>query len=188
MRSKSSFLNLWVAAFSVNFFFQLYRGSTQDIAIFTIALVLLILESSNYLNWIPEFKTLRNSRLNFVLLTFVSLYLLFTKRGAFATIWVFIGLFVFLFWDLWRRDNGEKIELNKKQRRSSEVWAILGIALCFWELITFVLASISKDDNSYPTISVLISPHLDGLIGRAIFIICWAALGFILINDWKEPK
>ena len=172
----------------MNFFFQLYRGSKQDIAIFTVALILLVLESTNNLNWLPEFKGLRKSRVNLFALIAMSLYLLFTKRGAPLTIWIFILFFIFMFLDLWRRHNGEKRKLTFAQEKSAQIWAMLGIALCFWELITFVLATISKDDYSYPTISVLIAPHLDALIGRAIFIVAWLLFGFLLLKDWREPS
>ena len=189
MKSKAfDGLSWWSAVSGVNFLFQIYRGSLQDIIIFTIAWILIILESSHYLDWIPEFKKLRKLSLNKYLLIAFSLYLLFTKRETPLTIWIFAALFIYLFLDLWRRDNGEKSKLSPTEIKSARAWGGIGIILCFWELLAFVLASISKDDYSYPTISVLIAPHLDGLIGRGIFIIAWAAVGFLIINDWREPE
>ena len=189
MKSKAfDSLSWWSAAFGVNFLFQIYRGSPQDIIIFTIAWILIILESTHYLDWIPEFKNLRKLQLNKYLLIGVSLYLLFTKRETTLTIWIFAALFVYLFFDLWRRQDGETTKMSASEIKSARAWSGIGIILCFWELLAFVLASISKDDYSYPTISVLIAPHLDGLIGRGIFIIAWAAVGFLIINDWREPE
>lgn len=187
-RNIFSSLSWWSAVFGFNFLFQLYRGSHQDIFIFTLALILIILESTHYLDGLPEFRKLRNSKINKYLLITISLYLLFTKRGAPLTIWFFGALFIFLFFDLWRRNDGEKRKLKPSEIKSAKSWGAIGIALCFWELIAFTAASIFKDDYSHPTISVLIAPHLDGLIGRSIFILAWAAIGFVLINDWREPS
>lgn len=178
----------WILAFAFNFVFQIYRGSLEDIIFFSIALIIMILESTKLLNWIPEFPTLRDSKANIFILIGISLYLLYTKRETPWTPWLFSIFFIFMFLDLWRREDGVQIKLTNSQIRSAKSWAVIGIALCIWELIAFVLASISKDDFSYPTISVLISPNLDGLLGRGIFIICWVALGFMLLRDWREPR
>ena len=189
MRFKFSLgFNWWSVAFVFNFIFQIYRGSREDIIFFGIALILIFLESTKYLDWIPEFKKLRDSKANIFILIGISLYLLFTKRETPLTPWLFSIFFIFMFLDLWRREDGDHIKLSGSQIKSAKSWSLIGIALCFWELIAFVLASISKDDYAYPTISVLISPNLDGLIGRGAFIICWAALGFVILKDWREPR
>ena len=174
--------------FALNYFFQLYRGSKQDIAIFTIAFILMILESTNYLDLIPEFKWMRYAKFNEIILIGFGIYLLLTRRGFPLTIWLFIALFVLMFLDLWRRFDGDGKKMSKANQKSVQAWAGIGVALCTWEFIAFVLASISKDDFSYPTISVLIAPHLDALIGRAIFIVAWILFGFLLLKDWREPS
>lgn len=93
-----------------------------------------------------------------------------------------------MFFELWRRNNGERNKMTKREIKSAKGWMLIGIALSLWELTAYVLASISKDDYAYPTISVLISPYVDQLFGRAIFLFFWVAFGFLLLNDWREPE
>lgn len=186
--AKLNSISWWSVAFAFNLLFQFYRGSLQDIVIFSIALFLIILESTHLLDWIPEFKKLRSSRLNVYLLILVSIYLLFSKRETPLNIWVFSLLFIFMFVELWRRNNGEQAKMSKKEIKSAKGWSLIGITLSLWELTAYVLASISKDDYAYPTISVLISPYVDQLFGRALFLVFWVAFGFLLLHDWREPQ
>jgi hypothetical protein len=181
-------LSWWSAAFSVNLLFQFYRGSLQDIIIFSIALLLIILESTHVLDGIPEKKSLRSSKLNYLILISVGIYLLNSERGATLNIWIFTFLFIFMFVDLWRRENGEQRKLKANEIKSAKGLAVIGIALSIWELTAYVLASIYKDDYAFPTISVLISPYVDQLHGRAIFLVFWIAFGFVLLIDWREPE
>lgn len=178
----------WSLAFAINFLFQIYRGSGQDQIIFTIALVLIFLESTNYLDWIPEFKWLRTSKINIWVLTLVSIYIFFSKPDTGLTAFIFTLLFIFFFFDLWRREDGDRAKMSGKEIGSAKIWAGIGIALCIWELLAFVLATIYKDDYSYPTVSVIFEPYLTQPFFRGIFVICWSAIGYVLIKDWREPK
>ena len=93
-----------------------------------------------------------------------------------------------MFFELWRRNNGERKKMTKREIKSAKGWTLIGVALSIWELTAYVLASISNDDYAYPTISVLISPYVDQLFGRAIFLVFWVAFGFLLLHDWREPE
>lgn len=181
-------LSWWALAFTVNFLFQLYRGSAQDTIIFTVALILIVLESTHLLDWIPEFKRLRKSKVNLVALLAVSVYIFFSKPDTTLTLLVFIALFFLMFFDLWRRDDGDGSKMKASEIKSARNWAAIGIALCIWELIAYVLASIYKDDFSFPTISVLLEPYLTEPLFRGVFVIIWAFLGWLLLKDWKEPS
>lgn len=177
----------WTIAFSVNFLFQLYRGNLQDIIIFALALTLIALESTHYLDWIPEFKSLRFSKVNIGVLALSGIYILFAKLDTNLTLWVFALIFLFMFLALWRREDGERRKLTARELRSAWSWSFIGIGLCIWELIAFVLAEVFRDDYSYPTISVLIEPYINDRPFRAIFIFLWCSGGYLLLKDWGEP-
>ena len=181
-------LSPWTSAFAVNFLFQLYRGNLQDIIIFGIALLLIIMESLHLLDWIPEFKGFRYSNLNRAILFSSGIYIFLAEPDTTLTLWVFALLFWFMFVGLWRRADGGHRQLTAKELKSAWVWSFILIALCFWELLAFVLAKINHDDYSYPTISVLVEPHINEPAFRAIFVLAWVSIGYLLIKDWQEPR
>lgn len=185
---KIKSLSPWASAFGINFLFQIYRGNVQDIIIFAVAFLLIILESTHLLDWIPEFKGFRYSNLNRALLFSTGIYIFFADPDTTLTLWVFAALFWFMFLGLWRREDGGHRKLTAKELKSAWIWAIIGIALCSWELAAFVLAEVNHDDFSYPTISVLVEPHINEPAFRAVFVLVWVSLGNLLIKDWQEPK
>ena len=186
--NKIKSLSPWASAFGLNFLFQIYRGNLQDIIIFGIAFLLIILESTHALDWIPEFKEFRFSKLNRALLFCSGIYIFLAEPDTTLTLWVFAVNFWIMFLGLWRRADGGHRQLTARELRSAWIWAFLGIALCTWELIAYVLAKINKDDYSYPTISVLVEPHINEPAFRAIFVLAWVSIGFLLIREWQEPK
>ena len=178
----------WALVFGVNFLFQLYRGNPWDQVIFTLVLIFITLESLHLFDWIPEFRKLRSARLTQVILILISLYLIFAKPAS-AITGILMPLFlIFMFFALWRKRDGEKVHLKPEEIKSAKVWAIIGVAICLWELIAYVLGSISDDTYSSPTISDLLLPEMGGIFGRAVFTIGWAFIGFLLLRDWREPK
>ena len=62
------------------------------------------------------------------------------------------------------------------------LWAIAGIAICGWELASFVLERVYPGQKSaHPAISDLLDPALDVTWGRALFIAGWLLLGLLLL-------
>ena len=177
-------VSLWIAIFFVNFIFQLYRGSGPDLIFFGLALALVVLESIGLLDWIPEFRSLRKIAIN-TLPIFGTLFI-FAKRESAIGRYLFYALFVFMFLALWRRNSGDQSNLSKREINLARSISLILILICAWEILMFTLAQIFSDDWHYPTISVLIVPYLDGLIGRTVFVLLWSALGIFLIRDWSE--
>lgn len=177
-------VSLWIAVFSVNFIFQLYRGFDPDLIYFGIALILVILESVGLLDWLPEFKRVRKVAIYF--LPSIGFFIIFIKRDNDLGRALFYLLFVVMFIALWRRMSGDESHLIKREINLAKSISFILIAICFWEILMFTLASFFSNDYLYPTLSELIVPHLDGLVGRSIFVTLWCGLGIFIIRDWDE--
>lgn len=174
----------WGLIFLINFSFQLYRGFDPDLIYFGFALALVILESAGLLNWIPEFRKVR--KLVIYLVPAIGIAILFIKRESPEGRYLFYFLFAAMFVALWRRADGDKNKLTKREVSLAKSIGAILIAICTWEVLMFALARIFNDSPAYPTLSELIVPHLDGYTGRSIFIILWVALGIFIIRDWDE--
>ncbi len=106
-------VSLWIAVFSVNFIFQLYRGFNPDLIYFGIALLLVILESVGLLDWVPEFKGLR--KVAIYTLPVFSVVTIFLKRESNLGKYLFYALFILMFVALWRRNSGDQKNLNNRE-------------------------------------------------------------------------
>lgn len=181
-------MNWWSAVFAINYIFQLFRGDKQDIAIFTLAFVLMLLEGSGYLNRIPTLHFLQKRRFNSWLIVVFALIVAPLKRGSEITFSLFIILFLYLFAALWRSEDGDLVHLSDDEIEITWRLSLVAIAICVWEVISFALAEQSKSDYLHPTISVLIAPHIAEGFGRFVFILLWVATGMLLLKDWaKRP-
>lgn len=71
--------------------------------------------------------------------------------------------------------------------RSAVLWAILGIALCLWELGSFFLGMPSPTaEYAHPPLSDLIDPLLDPPLGRAICVALWLLGGAALLRRGRQ--
>lgn len=177
-------MSLWIAVFLINFLFQLYRGFDPDLIYFGSALILILLESVGFLNWIPNFKIIR--KISLFLLPIISFSVIFTPRESTVGRLLFYLLFIMMFFALWRSNSGDESTLSKREINLARSVSAILIFICFWEILMFIMARIFDDGWLYPTLSELIVPHLDGYLGRSIFVIFWCALGLFIIRDWDE--
>lgn len=72
-------------------------------------------------------------------------------------------------------------------RRAAILWSSLGILICLWELLDFLLGMPSPAaDYAHPTISDLLDPFVDLPVGRLIFVLCWVFGGIALLRLGKR--
>ena len=62
----------------------------------------------------------------------------------------------------------------------------LATILCVSELFAYIWASAFKDDDRYPTISMIVNPVLESPYGRGIFLVVWMLIGVGLIHPWRK--
>jgi hypothetical protein len=60
-------------------------------------------------------------------------------------------------------------------------WAAVGVAICLWELSSFLQQSDAATANpDHPTLSAILEPIILHNPGRGLMIICWLAAGVVL--------
>jgi hypothetical protein len=66
------------------------------------------------------------------------------------------------------------------------MWILWAVSTCLWEFAANILGQLEGGKYTYPTISVLVDPMLDGPIGKAGFVVAWFLIGYGLIK--VSPK
>ena len=97
-----------------------------------------------------------------------------------------IGLTALLF--AWPdRPASARVADDRTIRRTGVLWAITALAVCAWELTSFVLGRVAPGGViEHPAISDLINPVLDVDGGRAVFATAWLAFGALLVVPWRK--
>jgi hypothetical protein len=71
-------------------------------------------------------------------------------------------------------------------RRTGILWAMTALAVCVWELASFVLGrTMPGGVIEHPAVSDLIDPLLDVGSGHALFAAAWLAFGALLVVPWR---
>ncbi len=64
------------------------------------------------------------------------------------------------------------------------LWAVIGVAACLWELTSFIAQQVwPLEEDSHPAVSDLVGPLLQSWLGRAVFLLLWAAAGWWLLRQ-----
>ncbi|MEN2738467.1 hypothetical protein ABCS02_11800 [Microbacterium sp. X-17] len=62
-------------------------------------------------------------------------------------------------------------------------WVAIWIAGCLWEIAEVTLGGIAPGGRSaYPALSDILNPVLDDVIGKAVFVVVWLAVGVFLVR------
>jgi hypothetical protein len=78
--------------------------------------------------------------------------------------------------------SGNRQELSAA--RGWPLWAVIGVAACLWELTSFIAQQVwPLDEDSHPAVSDLVGPLLQTWLGRAVFLLLWAAAGWWLLRQ-----
>lgn len=75
-------------------------------------------------------------------------------------------------------------------RHAALCWAGVAIALCLWELASFLLGLPSaRADWEHPALSNLVKPAVDEPLSRAVLFAAWLATGWAFIRrGWGQPS
>lgn len=87
----------------------------------------------------------------------------------------------------WYSDRGPKDKPDARIRRATQVWVTACIGILIWEFAANILGQLDGSLHSFPTISVLVDPLLDNVVGQAAFVALWLAVGIAFLKLWKKP-
>lgn len=174
--------SLWFFVLLTTGIWHLGRGAFGDATIFLIASLLLELDFRNI-------RLLIKNRISVAPLGIAAgsivawVTLTFSPRWGWPDIATLFTVGALAFLNIWHPDYGRKPQITAAQKVAIRIWTWLLIALSVVELSAFVLATMHKsDDFNYPTISVVLDPSLDSVIGRGIFSAVWLTFGYFLVR------
>jgi hypothetical protein len=181
MLSKSArkiLRNPWVWFFVTTCAFQIFRGSFGDTIIFGLAATLIAVAASDALprDFLDRNQVRLVASLPVALGLALTLSLLPRHSAIHATI--FIAVLPIVLALVWHRDPAEKLKPNAEQRKARTIWAGLCVGMCLWELGANILGQLNNTLYAFPTISILLDPALDTLLGQGVFVVVWLAVGW----------
>ena len=176
--SKKTTRNPWVWFFAITAAFQVFRGSLSDTVIFGLGGALVAIAASGAVN--RNFLSRHQVRLAASLPVAIGLALALSLLPRHSPIHatIFIAILPLVIALVWHRDSGEKIKPNAEEKRARSLWAALCVGICIWELGANIVGQLNNTLTEFPTLSVLIDPSLDTILGQGIFATLWLAAGW----------
>jgi hypothetical protein len=170
--------NPWVWFFGITAAFQVFRGSFSDTVIFGLGGALVAIAASGAVN--RDFLSRHQVQLTASLPVAIGLALALSLLPRHSAIHaaIFIAILPLVIALVWHRDSGERVKPNAEEKRARSLWATLGVGTCVWELGANILGQLNNTLTDYPTLSVLIDPSLDTILGQGIFVTLWLAAGW----------
>ena len=166
--------------------FHVIRESYVDALIFALGSVILVVDWKQVLPWrMPKRRKVKN----WVLVLAVSLscaVLFFSERGGWQDVLLLLAIGPAALFLVYYRDHGPKPSGNGTMVRTKWIWMSLAIFMAVSELFAYIWAVVFKDDNSYPTISIIVNPILDSPFGRSIFLMLWMLIGLGLLRNGRQ--
>jgi hypothetical protein len=176
-------INPWLPVFAFVTLFHLIRESYIDATIFAVGSVVLVLDWKKLLRWrMPKRRRLKGSTLIIAVALSCSV-LFFSDRGGWQDVLLLLVLGPIALYLVYYQDRGPKPSGNGTMTRTKWIWMTLAIFMAVSELFAYIWAEVFKDNNTYPTISIIVNPILDSPYGRGIFLILWMLIGFGLLRN-----
>lgn len=179
---------LWLAAMVIMASFQTWRGAYEDGIIFFGIVVLLAVDRA-----LGERIGGRTQRLHirrrvvWLAVIIAAVILVIAPRHEALVFGAMAGIGVLMIVLAWAPMATPPTESSKAIRRSGWLWASIGVVLCVWEATAFVLSvTMPGGSDAHPTISVLLDPALETLVGRIVFVGLWLSAGAGLVLIWRR--
>jgi hypothetical protein len=87
----------------------------------------------------------------------------------------------------WGTHRGPKKPATQRLKRARLLWVSWAVLTCIWEFTANILGQLHNTHTGYPTISILIVPLLDTILGQAGFVAVWVLVGLSLIRIGRKP-
>ena len=195
---------LWVVTLSVMCLFQFWRGAPIDGAIFGVIAVGLVVErvvrmrqsaaavpgeSSTKRENPPTSASTRQLAIAIASALVAALVIIGAPRTGPVSIALIAGLGVAAIALVWNRAERPNTISPESRRRSRITWASVGIALCLWEAVAYILSvAVPRGWIGFPTVSLLLEPAVNFDPTRALLTVAWLALGVWLIVASATPR
>lgn len=166
--------------------FHAMRGSHGDAVIFTVGSLLLIADWKKWFKWSMPERPRAGVVPVVLVIAIASSVLFFSERGGWQDTTLLLALAPIALTMVYYRDHGPKPSSSKLMARTRWLWLTLAVLLCVSELFAYMWANAFKDDETYPTISIIVNPVLESPYGRGIFLTLWMLIGVGLLQLWRK--
>ncbi len=186
MKRVLSGMNPWLPPMVYVAIFHVMRDSFVDAFIFGVGCLMLIADWKKWIPWaMPERPKVRRVTVLLVIAA-ASAVLFFSERGGWQDQVLLIALAPIALAMVYYRDHGPKPSSTPVMNRTRWAWLVLATFLCVSELFAFIWADAFKDDERYPTISMIVNPVLESPYGRGIFLVLWMLTGVGVLQLWRK--
>jgi len=164
---------------------QLARGQWGDAAIFAVAGVLLIAESTGLLSMLER---IARPGIDVVVVgaAVAALALTLAPRHSVTAGAAMIGVGVAALTAAWppsRSTERAPIAWPSAVRRLAWSWTVVWLVACFWEVAQVTLGGSTPGGRAaHPALSDIVNPLLDLPLGKVVFVVAWVALGVFLVR------
>lgn len=181
---------LWVVALGIMAGFQFWRGAPADGVLFTTFSALLVAERMTRErrerrgSGGPGRAALGVAPLALAVGAALAIVaLLVAPRNGVVSIVVVGAIGIIALVLAWAPTEPRHVRLEAALNRSRRAWAGVGIALCSWEAVAYVLSvSVPRGWLGFPTVSLLLEPVIDFTPSRIVLMAVWLALGIWLVS------
>ena len=164
----------------------MFRGSPIDTLIFGASTLVVWLDAAGFLRKsLQERPKVSNALIALVMLMF-GLVLSFFPRHTYLHSGIMFLILPAVLYLSWYRDRGPKEEPDPKMVRTRWVWMMLCLLLCIWEFAANIQGQFENSLSAHPTISVLVDPFLDSVVGQTVFVVLWLFLGLGFLRIWRR--
>ena len=175
-------ISLWLIVFGLTAGLQIFRGSTDDTIFFVFSTLAVLLSGTALIRFdFLSTKHVSDNALKWAALA-LAIGLTVLPRHTQAGLVLFLCLLPASLLMVWGNHRGPKGKPSQRVLRSRLAWIIWAVVTCVWEFAANILGQVLKDPHGYPTISLLIDPLMDQIIGQAGYVVVWVAVGYGLIK------
>jgi hypothetical protein len=175
----------WVAIPLIIAGVQVVRGEAFDAILFAVVAVLLALDLTGVLPEVPAIPLPLAPALAAGAVVTGALTLA-PRHGLLAGVTLtVVGIAGALV--AWTPTRAGGATAGARLRRGAMLWAGVAVALCLWELSSFLLGRDTEAAKlAHPAVSDLLDPVLDGWPGRLVFVVLWVAAGIGLLRAGRR--
>lgn len=180
---------LWIAVLATMAGFQTWRGAYVDGVLFFALSAVLVVDrlTGGRVQLLRRPPTAPRWVLFAIVGTLGALLVAAPRHGPVSFLVVSaVGVVVFVL--AWGPTVARPARPARAIRRSVIVWSIIGVGLCLWEALAFILSVTAPQGSfGFPTVSVLLDPAVEHWASRAVLVAAWL-LGGLALLDIGRPE
>lgn len=178
---------LWICVLTIMASFQTWRGAYIDGVLFYALVAMLVIDrlTGGRIRILKQPVTAPKV-VTLGITGTLALVLIVAPRHSWIDLVTMVAIGVTVLILAWEPAPDRRELPEKALKKSALAWATLAVGLCVWEATAFILSVTMPLGTDYPTVSVLLDPILENIVGRIFFVLLWLAGGLGLLRFWHR--